>query len=488
MREATLAYNSGIAALNKGDLPTAATQLAKAVELSPDDASFQMILGYVRLQQGKYDEALTNLEAAQRGSAQLNARSQASLHNNLGIVYWKKSEYDKALAAYKRALELNAEDTDALYNLAFGLLTQKKYAEALPHLQQLRSVNPDDASFQASVQDGLAEAYEMTGDWARALGAHRKVVELNPRDTAARYNFAVTLSKTRRIADAIMQINEALRVDPKHAPSLLLLSDIYSQQRQWDKAQEVMARYVKFYPGEFTGWFNLGVVYDHGAKFDQALQAYAKAEALQPRDPAVKNNVGRIYFKRGDLDRSIAKLQEALELDADFDDARVNLALSLAAQEKWDEANAEWKLYIKKIRSDLSQKDIQKHRRYALLGRLSIAHGAMGENYLKAQAYADAVRQYLQVKKISPHNLDALSNLGLAYYHSKQYTEAAQTYREIIKRDPTNAVAHNNLGVVLEALNRRSEALESYRSAVKLKPNYEEAKRNAERLTAGTAS
>jgi tetratricopeptide (TPR) repeat protein len=456
-----------------------------------------MFLGYVRLQQENYDGALASLETAKRlgtgtGTAKLDDKAQTSLYNNLGIVYWKKERYADALAAYKRALELNKDDVDARYNLAFGLLSQKQYSDAIPHLLQLRAINPNDNAFQASINDGLAEAYENTGKLKEALGALKRVMELNKNDPAARYNFALMLSRTGRVADAITTLVETNKMAPQHAPTLLLLGDLYTQQRKWDLAQKTLKKYVQLQPDNFSGWFSLGVSYDYGAMFDEALEAYSKAETIQPKDTAVKNNIGRIHFKRKNQEQATAKLREALALDPTFDDARINLALSLAAQEKYDEANEEWKNYIQKIKTELGKQDLIESRRKIFMMRLATAQGAMAENYLKSKAYADAVKTYRAVLEITPDNMDALSNLGLALYHTRQLPDAAKIYRGIIEKDPTNAVAHNNLGVVLEALKRPTEALKYYQRAVQLKPDYSEADSNAKRLseseTKGTGS
>lgn len=488
LRDATLAYNSGVEALNKNDLTSAATSLEKAVELAPDDAGFNMLLGYVRLQQQKYDEALASFQEADRRAGSLTPKLQASLQNNLGIVYWKKNEFSKALTAYNKALQLNADDVDARYNLAFGLLSQKNYTAAIPHLTQLRTLNPTDRVFQTAVNDGLAEAYENTNELGKAVAAHRKIVELNPKDSTAHYNFALVLSRTARARDAVDELNAAIRLDRKNAPALLLLGDLYTQLRKWPEAQEVLEQYVRLQPKQFAGWFNLGVAYDYASKFDRALEAYAKAEEIQPKDPAVKNNVGRILFKQKKFDEATPKLKSALEIDPQFDDARINLALTLAGEEKWDEANAEWKTYISKISDDLKATDIKPDRRKALNNRLATAYGAMAENYLKAKSYADAVYAYQQLLNRTPDNIDAMNNLGLSLYHTRQYTEAAKVYLEIIKKQPVNAIAHNNLGVVQEAMNKTNDAVESYRKAVKLNPNYDEARRNLARLAAGTAA
>lgn len=486
-REAVEAYNTGVDALNKNDLTTAATQFQKAIDLNANDAGALMFLGYVRLRQEQYSDALTALEAAKAQSGRLDAKLTPILYNNLGIAYANLSRPSDALMAYQRAVELSKDEyTDARYNLAFALVGQKRYKEGLPHLVKLRDQRLTDKAFQSSVNDGLAEVYESQGNWALALASYKKVTELNPTDPAARFNYALALSKSGRLDEAISQGDQVLKMRPNHQPTLLLLGDLYSRKGNWEKAKQNLKRYVTGDEQNFTAWFTLGVAFDYTSSFDQALDAYGKAEALSPNDPAVKNNIGRILFKREKYDDATARLKDALKLDPNFDDARINLALVYTAQNKWNDAVAQWKVYLDSIRTQLQKTNISADAKTDLKKKALSARGALAENYLKAGAYANAVTEYRMLLNDAPDNLDAMSNLGLALYHTKAYDEAIKTYRQVIVKDPKNAIAYNNLGVVLEATNKREEAVQNYRKALQLNPNYAEARINVERLTTAT--
>ena len=121
-------------------------------------------------------------------------------------------------------------------------------------------------------------------------------------------------------------------------------------------------------PNDPVGWYNLGVSYDFAAKFDDALRAYGQAEKLKPDNPAVKNNIGRIYYKRSKLDEADSECRAALTLDDNFVDARYNLALILTAaggsqdpnkidKDKLEEANTEWQKLIEYAAREDGQAD-----------------------------------------------------------------------------------------------------------------------------------
>lgn len=82
-----------------------------------------------------------------------------SAYNNLGVMYAHLNENDKALEAFRRAVELNDKNADADRNLARLLMRQKAYPQAEDLLKKSLAVQPTDASTLtmlaiAEIQDG----------------------------------------------------------------------------------------------------------------------------------------------------------------------------------------------------------------------------------------------------------------------------------------------------------------------------------------------
>jgi tetratricopeptide (TPR) repeat protein len=488
IQQATDAYNAGIKALAKNDLTDAAANFEKAIQLSPNDANANLYLGYVRLKQNNWGEAVTALEKAKVNINSLDDSLKPILWNNLGLAYAKTNRQDDALNAYNQALQLDKNYVDAKYNLAFAQLTKKDYKNALANLLDLRNANTNDTTFQVTIYNGMATAYEGLNNWASALGAYSKVVQLNGNGVDSRFNFALALKKAGRSQDAITQLQTLLKTRSDYAPALSLLGDMYLSQHQWSDAAKVLDQYSKTAPTDFNAWFNLGVAYDHASDFDRALAAYNKAETINPKDPAVKNNIGRIYFKRGAYDDAVENLQAALKINPGFDDARLNLGLVLMAQEKWKDAADTWKTYLLTLRDQLQAPGISAADKIAIGNRGEDAHSALALCYMHAEMYADARDQYKKLLATQPNNEDAKVNLALCYYHTRNYTESVKLNREIIAANPKNAIAYNNLGVALEGMNRVGEAMDNYQKAVNINPNYSDAKNNLARLNAKTAA
>jgi superkiller protein 3 len=484
---ATDSYNNGLAALKGGNLVSAAEHFTKVLTLTPDDAQAQMLLGYVRLKQERYDEAVEALQAADTKGAKLDVRSRAIIQNNIGMAYWNQKQYSRALPAYQKAVALDGGYTDARYNLAFALLSQNRAKEALPLFTALAAQNPRDPM----LQDGLGQSHEALSDWAKAFAAYKRAIALNAKDSSYPLNLGLAMLRSDpngtipgRRDQAIGFLREATKLNPQGAPAFLQLGLLLIEKKRWPEAQDTLRRYVALKPEDFLGIFNLALAHDYAGKFDDALKLYGQAETMMPTDPAVKNNVGRIYLKRKLYNESIEQFQKALALDATFADARNNLALALAAKGDYATSNSEWRKLITATSAEIGR--TKGKERLDLQGRLASARAALAENYLRDKNYAEAATEYRALVKSAPNNGAAWSNLGLALYHTKDLAGALAAYDDLLKRDPKNAVAHNNRGVVLEAQNKKSDALVAFKRAVELKPDYTEAKANRDRLLAAT--
>lgn len=75
-------------------------------------------------------------------------------------------------------------------------------------------------------------------------------------------------------------------------------------------------------------------------RYAEALGAMQEAARYLPKDPAVFNNLGLAYANKGEFNRAEESFRRALQLDARFNDARLNLGALQIRQLRWREAEA----------------------------------------------------------------------------------------------------------------------------------------------------
>jgi Tfp pilus assembly protein PilF len=86
----------------------------------------------------------------------------------------------------------------------------------------------------------------------------------------------------------------------------------------------------------------LAVLYDRQRLLDAAEREYRAALRESPRDADVLNDYGYFLYSRGDNAGSESHLREALRIQAGHPQARLNLALTLAGQGRYEESFAEF--------------------------------------------------------------------------------------------------------------------------------------------------
>jgi tetratricopeptide (TPR) repeat protein len=66
------------------------------------------------------------------------------VHQNLGKVYYRKSDYQKAIESYQKALELCDSDYKVYYDLASAYVSVKDYNKAIKHFKMALDLKNND--------------------------------------------------------------------------------------------------------------------------------------------------------------------------------------------------------------------------------------------------------------------------------------------------------------------------------------------------------
>jgi Ca-activated chloride channel family protein len=102
--------------------------------------------------QKKYDEALKKYT-----EAQLEAPDAPQLHYNLGNVFFKKGDWEKARDEYRRALASADPGLDprSVYNMGNTFFSQQQYKDAVSSYQRALKLNPSDADAKRNLELAL---------------------------------------------------------------------------------------------------------------------------------------------------------------------------------------------------------------------------------------------------------------------------------------------------------------------------------------------
>jgi len=127
-----------------------------------------------------------------------------------GTQYYENEEYDKAAESFEKEVNLKPDDPTAHYNRANALYNFGKYDEAQQgYLQavsfgrdtfEARSIyNAGNAKFKASESKEKTDTQVAVKGYKEALEYYKRVMEVEPEDIDAKYNYEFTLKKINEL-------------------------------------------------------------------------------------------------------------------------------------------------------------------------------------------------------------------------------------------------------------------------------------------------
>ena len=136
------------------------------------------------------------------------------------------------------------------------------------------------------------------------------------------------------LGQAVGQYESALKLDPRHAPSLLRLGLIYTAQKQYGKAVPFWERYVEATDKSAAAYSDLGYCLELAGEPAAAEKAYQKGIAADPGSPPCRVNYGLLLARTNRLDAANKQLSVVLT------PAEVHYDLASAMEASGDKAGA----------------------------------------------------------------------------------------------------------------------------------------------------
>jgi protein O-mannosyl-transferase len=165
---------------------------------------------------------------------------------------------------------------------------------------------------------------------SEALFGHAlAVTENNP---LLRGNLGAALLNKGKTDEAIIQLQEAIRLKPDFAGAHNNLGNALLHQGRVDEAISEFREAVRYKPDYAEFHDNLGAALGTKGQFDEAIAQFQEAIRLRPDFAKAHNNLGLSFAYEHRLDEAIGEFQEAIHLKPDYADARNNLARALAAR------------------------------------------------------------------------------------------------------------------------------------------------------------
>ncbi|MCP5110625.1 MAG: tetratricopeptide repeat protein, partial [bacterium] len=269
----------------------------------------------------------------------------------LGDVRVELGKTEQAIAHFRRALDIDPSYVPARLKLADALLKKGDLAEAERFYTEATEAAPDSAiAFY-----GLGRVRAAKGDSAAAAASHSKAVELFPDYGAAHYALGLAYRRLDRGAEAKKHfaLGEKHKLDMPPTGDRVLI-DVRRRTRsaidflragveleadgKLDESLEVHLEALKIDPSLEQAHINLISLYARSGNLDQAVSHYQKAIELNPNLPDCHYNYGIILFNQKRFGEARAAFRKALEINPYYAKAHHNLGIMLEGEGNLDEA------------------------------------------------------------------------------------------------------------------------------------------------------
>ena len=171
-----------------------------------------------RLSQVLLDEATTQFERALKINPEY-----ADAYLNLANLKRDTGDLLAADTFYRNARQLRPEDPQILTDFGEMLLTQQRFDEALPILQEAVKLAP----YFPDAHNALGRVLAEKGDTKGALREFAMALLINPQLVDAEFNLAVVLMRDNRLEDALESLDEVLKINPAHEYARTLAFESY---------------------------------------------------------------------------------------------------------------------------------------------------------------------------------------------------------------------------------------------------------------------
>jgi Tfp pilus assembly protein PilF len=254
------------AQLQSGLADKATENFSLAAELDPQSAAAELGWGRALALEGKLDEAEPHFRLAAKRDPQYR---DALL--SLAELFEENKQMAAAIAIYREFPENAAvqEHTGQL------LLQSRKFADALPQLEQAYQKSPTPANRKA-----LAAAYLQVQQIDQALPLLQKAVADEPANYDLRMGYAHALRDRKQYPAAAVQFNEAAKLKPAETKTWTELGGMLYMAGDHEHALAALVQARQLGDDSPGNWFLSAIMLDGAHQLKPALAAYQRFLAL----------------------------------------------------------------------------------------------------------------------------------------------------------------------------------------------------------------
>jgi tetratricopeptide (TPR) repeat protein len=467
----------------QGDIVAAHQFLLKTISIDADCSACYYLLSNVLLKGGYLKDAL---KAAKMAFDLDSANFWYGKH--LAQVSDIAGDADLSIKTYQYLANFKNSDDDIFYNLGALYYRQNQFDKALTLYDSLQKVS----GFDERILFAKQQIYHATNNNSAALVEALRYFEQDTANTQANLLLAEVFGRSGNDSLAFQYLQRAHELDETYAAPLFALAGIYQKNYEYDKFFDILykiavnksvplADKIEYFVSILHFWQQIKYRVDIEKIFTLLAENYAddwefkqfyasfliqterQTQAMNIIDEELRQNKMNSYawnmkialsYRTRDLGNVLSLIDTAVIYSREKSELLLQKASVLYELKRYTEAVVLLESMLKTGRNIKNRKDI-----FAFLGDL---YHAIGN---KKAAY----KNYEKVLELDTANVGALNNY--AYYLSednKSLQRALEMSEKTVNIEPDNATFLDTYAWILHKIGRDSEAQSIFRKAMTL--------------------
>lgn len=434
----------------QGQYDEALDLLRKAVRFHPEDDTLHRQMGEVLLVKGNLDGALESFEKV------VELRPDcAEMRNRLGRVYLKKKYDDRSVGEYQEAIKLDPLRPDYREDLGMAFYVGGQLEKAAAELQKAAKLDGRNADYAKALGFIYAEL-NMPGP---AIEYFRWALHLEPGDAKTLGALGQALIAHGLANQAVDCFREALRLDPSltlyHLSLARALASVGNSKEAIAAYRAFAASIDKSQGSQLLSraFLDMGHTLLRTGDYGQAAEVFGAALGRPGEEARARLGLAQVCLARSDLKAATGHLTRALEIEPLNADVWTAWSTLAGEQGDWDEAIRRMERALA-IDSENEEAWVSLGRAFRKAGRNREADDTFRRG---AEKFPDSKAKFLWLR-------------GRLAARQNDWSRAFDHLRYSLELAPGSWRLHEDMALACLGLQNWRQAEEHIRTAVELAP------------------
>lgn len=260
------------------------------------------------------------------------SEQNSKYYYNKATVYSDEGKYTLAVDNFKKALAIEPDSIEIIFNLGITYINKKEYDSAVECFEKVLKVSPD----EVAALSNIALAHSKKFEFDKSINYYKKVLEINPEDTSTFKDLGDVYTKDKQYDNAIEYYNNFLKAHPtsnivkESLKTVINLQKNQSFAKPANSVKEAVKKSAE--PAESAeSCFNTAVSCVKEQKFDIAIEHLRKCLKINPHHSRAYDLLNKLFkikekYNSGELqnktEEPVKKEEPAKEEKAVFIDYR----------------------------------------------------------------------------------------------------------------------------------------------------------------------